>query len=115
MIITIDLNQVRNEKNNLSDFLKSKIQVIITINGDSLILDTGDEEPSIKSIKELLRKFLRQRCLEEKYGIIEEKKTYKIIERKDTKNAKLKDNEKRDSKRGGKPPSVYHTLPYLFP
>lgn len=45
MIITIDLNQVRNEKNNLSDFLKSKIQVIITINGDSLILDTEMKNP----------------------------------------------------------------------
>ena len=109
-MITIDLSQIKNEKGNLSDFLRSKIQVIITVNGDSLVLDTGKEEPSIKSVKILLKKFLRQRGLEDRYGVVEKKETYRFIE----KNVEQKHLEKQNSKKKGTSPSVYNTLPYLF-
>lgn len=110
-MITIDLSHIKNEKDTLSDFLRSKIWVVITVNGDSLTLDTGKEEPPVRSVKKLLKKFLRQRGLEDRYGVIEKKETYIMIE----KNVEQKHREKQNTRKKGAPPSVYDTLPYFFP
>lgn len=106
-MITIDLSQIKNEKGSLSDFLKSKIQVIITVKGDSLVLDTGEDKLPIKSVKMLLKKFLHQKGLEETYRVIEEKEVARIV--------KQKHREKQNIRKKGTPPSPYDTLPYFFP
>lgn len=110
-MITIDLSQIKNEKDNLSEFLKSRIQVTITVSEDSLILETGEEEPPVKSMKTLLKKFLRHRGLEDRYSVIEKKETYKVVE----KNVEQKQQKKQNAEKEGTPPSVYDTLPYFFP
>jgi hypothetical protein len=115
-LIAIDLSQIKNEKDNLSNFLKSKIQVIITVKGDSLFLDTGEEEPPIKSVKLLLKKFLSQKGLEDRYIVIEKKKTYSVIKKKEAARiVKQKHGKTQNTGKNVTPPSPNDLLPYFFP
>lgn len=106
-MIIIDFSEIKNEKGNLSDFLKSKIQVSIAVNGDSLVLDAGEEKLPKRSVKILLKKFLHQRGLEEAYRVIQEKEVARIVKRKH--------RGKQNTGKKGTPPSPYDTLPYYFP
>ena len=106
-MIIIEISEINNEKSNLSNFLKSTIQVSIAVKGDSLVLDAGKEKLPTSSVKRLLKKFLHQRGLEDTYRVIKEKEIIQIVKRKHS--------EKQHSRKKATPPSSYNTLPYFFP
>jgi hypothetical protein len=105
--MTVDLSQIRNEKNEISDFLESRIKVTITRRGDFLVLDLGEEKLPPKKVIMLLKKFLHQKSLEETYRVIVEKEAAKIVKQK---HEKRQNTEKKVSS-----PSPYDKLPYYFP
>jgi hypothetical protein len=103
----IELREINNETRPLSNFLKSAIQVSVAVKGNALVLDTGQEKLSTRSVKTLVKKFLHQQGLEDTYRVIKEKEILRIVKRKH--------GEKPHPRKKGTPPSSYNTLPYLFP
>ena len=72
-MITIDMSEIKEERNYLTDFLKTRIQVSIAVKGESLILDARKEKLLTMSIKAFVKRFLHQRGLSEAYRVIEER------------------------------------------
>jgi len=104
--MTVDLSQIKNEKNSISDFLRSRAKVTITTRGDFLVLDFGEEKLPKKVIM-LLKKFLHQKSLEETYRVIVEKEAAKIV--------KQKHEKRQNTGKKVTSPSPYDKLPYYFP
>ena len=106
-MIVVDLSEMKDELGDFSEFLKSKIRASIVVNGESLVLDTGEEKLLTKRVKTLVKKFLHQRGLAEAYKVIEAKEVVRV--------AKRKHGEKRKAAKKRTAPSPYDTLPYFFP
>ena len=106
-MIKIDLGDLEKEILNLSTFIESKNSFSITVMGKELIIDSGKEVPSARNVKELVKQFLHHKVLSESYRVIEENEVVRITKRKQ--ESKLKTRKK------GKKPSSYDTLPYFFP
>ena len=70
--ITIDMSELKVERNNLSSFLESKTQVPITIEGKMLIIDSKEETLSTRNVKTYVKRFLYHRGLYENYRVTEE-------------------------------------------
>ena len=105
-MITIDVSELRNECDELSEFLKSKLQASIIIK-DTMLVITPEETLSIKDAKEYVKRFLHYKGLSEICKVTEEKEVIKIAKRKKVGRQK--------PKKKGKEPTSYDTLPYFFP
>ncbi|MDQ1280499.1 MAG: hypothetical protein QG670_1762 [Thermoproteota archaeon] len=109
MLITIDISELENGRNGLSDFLRSRIHASITIKGKTLFLDLSEEKLSPRDVKTLVKSFLHREGLSEIYKVNEEKEVVKIFKRGNG------GERERRPKTKGTPPSSYDTLPYFFP
>jgi hypothetical protein len=106
VLITIDISELKSERDDLSEFLKSKLQASI-ITKDKMLVITSEERLSIKNVKEYVKRFFHHRGLSEIYRVIEEKDVIRITERKKV--------GKRKPEKKGTEPTSYDTLPYFFP
>jgi hypothetical protein len=98
---------MKQETDDLSTFLPSRLQVILTVRGDVFVLDTGDEKLPLQRVKMLLKKFLHQQNLEAMYKVMGEQEAARIV--------KQKRGQKQKVGKKGTAPSPYDTLPYFFP
>ena len=105
-MITIDIGELKNERDELSEFFKSKLRASI-IAKDKMLVITSEETLSAKDVKEHVKRFLHQKGLSEIYRVIEEKEVLRIIERKKVRKQK--------PEKKGIEPTSYDTLPYFFP
>ena len=95
--LKVDLGELKNEKEALSNFLRSKLKADVTSSGNRVILDS--EELSSKELERIVNKFVYHRNLMNKYWVALEGGVVKIN--------KLKHTEKREKqKKKGTPPST---------
>ena len=93
----MDLGELENERETLSDFLRAKLKVDITSSGNTVLVDSENLPP--KELKRLVNKFVYRRNLMNKYWVALESGVVKI-----NKFKRSEKHEKRKSKRT--PPST---------
>ena len=93
----MDLGELENERETLSDFLRAKLKVDITSSGNTVLVDSENLPP--KELKRLVNKFVYRRNLMNKYWVALESGVVKMN--------KFKRSEKHEKrKRKGTPPST---------
>jgi hypothetical protein len=98
---------MKQEKDDLSTFLPSRLQVILTVRGDVFVLDTGDEKLPLQRVKMLLKKFLHQQNLEAMYKVMGEQEAARIV--------KQKRGQKQKSRKEGNSPFTLRHVTLFFP
>ena len=95
--LTVDLGELDDEIESLSNFLRSKLKVDVTSTGTKMLI--GSENLSSKEVKRLVTKFLYRRNLMNKYWVALKGDVIKIN--------KFKRSEKHEKRKGkGTPPST---------
>ena len=94
----MDLGELENERETLSDFLRAKLKVDITSKGNKVLVVGGENLPP-KELKRLVNKFVYHRNLNHKYWVALESDLVKI-----NKFKRSEKHEKRKTK--GTPPST---------
>ncbi len=95
--LRVDLSELENERETLSDFLRAKLKVDITSSGNKVLVDS--ENLPQKELKRLVNKFVYHRNLNHKYWVALESNLVKI-----NKFKRSEKHEKRKEK--GTPPST---------
>jgi hypothetical protein len=95
--LEVDLGELKDERESLSSFLRSKLKVGVTSSGSKVFVDS--ENLSSKELKRFVNKFVYHRNLNTKYWVALEGDVVKIN--------KFKHSEKRGKQKGtGTPPSI---------
>jgi hypothetical protein len=95
--LKVDLGELKDERESLSTFLRSKLKVDVTSSGNKVLVDS--ENLSSKELKRMVNKFVYHRSLMNKYWVGLESGVIKIN--------KFKRSEKKEKgKRKGTPPST---------
>lgn len=70
--ITIRMNEIKDLAQNLADFLRERVGLDVSVQGDTLILNkgSGDKEFNRGRLKVYLKKFLHREGLRRKYRIL---------------------------------------------
>ena len=93
----MDLGELKDEKESLSSFLRSKLKVDVTSSGNKVLVDS--ENLSSKELKRIVNKFVYHRNLMNNYWVALESDVVKIN--------KFKRSEKQEKrKKKGTPPST---------
>ena len=81
-MISIDIDALKDEKDDLQAFLNEKLGV--QVNADSKSLSVGSEENKLSrgKVKDYTERFFYRRGLSEKYKVKIEKDAIKIVKRK---------------------------------
>jgi len=95
--LRVDLGELEEERETLSNFLRTKLKVDINSSGNKVLVDSESIPP--KELKRLVNKFVHRRNLMNKYWVALEKDVVKI-----NKFKRPEKNEKRKSK--ATPPST---------
>lgn len=95
--LKVDLGELEDERESLSSFLRLKLKVDVTSNGNKVLVDSENLSP--EELKKLVNKFVYRRNLMNKYWVALESDVVKIN--------KFKHVEKKEKrKRKGTPPSI---------
>ena len=95
--LKVDLGELKDERESLSSFLRSKLKVGVTSSDSKVFIDS--ENLSSKELKRFVNKFVYRRNLNNKYWVALEGDVIKIN--------KFKHSEKRGKQKGkGTPPSI---------
>jgi hypothetical protein len=95
--LRVDLSELENERESLSDFLRAKLKVDIASKGNKVLVDSENLPP--KELKRMVNKFVYHRNLNHKYWVALESGVVKI--------KKFKRSEKKEKrKEKGTPPST---------
>jgi len=95
--LKVDLGELEDERESLSNFLRLKLKVDVTLSGNRVLVDS--ENLSSKELKRMVNKFVYRRNLMDKYWVALESNVVKIN--------KLKRTEKKEKrKKKGTPPST---------
>jgi len=93
----VDLGELKDERESLSSFLRSKLKVDVTSSGNKVLVDSENLSP--QELKRMVNKFVYHRNLMNKYWVALESNVVKIN--------KFKHAEKKEKrKRKGTPPST---------
>jgi len=98
--LKVDLGELEDERESLSNFLRSKLKVDVTSSGNKVLVDC--ENLSSKELKRLVSKFVYRRNLMNKYWVALKGGVVKINK---FKRAKKKEERK---KKGTPPSTVSH-------
>ena len=74
--LKVDLGELKDEKESLSSFLRSKLKVDVTLSGNKVLVDS--ENLSSKELKRMVNKFVYHRNLMNKYWVALESGVVKI-------------------------------------
>lgn len=91
-MITIDISELKSERDNLSNFLKLKLRASIIVRDRSLVINS-EEVLSSRDVKAFVKRFLHHRGLSEIYRVIEEKKLSELLYEKLWENERLRRRE----------------------
>jgi len=95
--LKVDLGELKDERESLSSFLRSKLKVDVTSSGNKVLVDSENLSP--QELKRMVNKFVYHRNLMNKYWVALESNVVKIN--------KFKHAEKKEKrKRKGTPPST---------
>ena len=95
--LTVDLGKLEDERESLSNFLRSKLKVDVTSSGNKVLVDS--EKLSSKELKRLVNKFLYRRNLMNKYWVALKSGVVKI-------NKFKRAEKKKERKKKRTPPST---------
>ena len=95
--LKVDLGELEDERESLSNFLRLKLKVAVTLSGNKVLVDS--ENLSSKELKRMVNKFVYHRNLMDKYWVALESDVVKI-----NKFKRIEKKEKRKKK--GTPPST---------
>jgi hypothetical protein len=95
--LRVDLSELENERESLSDFLRAKLKVDIASKGNKVLVDSENLPP--KELKRLVNKFVYHRNLNHKYWVALESGVVKI-------NKFRRSEKKEKRKEKGTPPST---------
>jgi hypothetical protein len=95
--LKVDLGELKDERESLSDFLRVTLKVEVTSDGNNVLVDS--EKLSSEKLKILVNKFVYRRHLNNRYWIALEGSVIKINKFKDEKKSKKQ-------KKEGIPPST---------
>ena len=93
----MDLGELKDEKESLSSFLRSKLKVDVTSSGNKVLVDS--ENLSSKELKRMVNKFVYHRNLMNNYWVALESGVVKI-------NKFTRSEKKKKRKKKGTPPST---------
>jgi len=99
----VDLGELQDEVESLSNFLRSKLKVDVTSSGNKVYVDS--ESLSSKELKRFVTKFVYRRHLMNKYWVAQEKSVVKI---KKFKRSKKKEKREKREEKGTPPSTVKH-------
>jgi hypothetical protein len=94
--LKVDLGELESERESLSSFLRSKLDVAVTLRGNKLLVDSDFSSSS--ELKRLVNKFVYHRNLNHKYWVALENGVVKIN--------KLERSEKKGKQKKGTVPST---------
>ena len=96
--LQVDLGDLKNEKEQMSSFLQSKLKVSVTLVGDKLIVNS--EKLSVQELHRVVTKFVYHRNFNSTHWVSIERKSVKInrFKGKAKKNEKPKKNDKQKKK-----------------
>jgi hypothetical protein len=96
--LKVDLGELHDERDNLSSFLHSSLEIDVTSNGNELLVDSNALSP--QELKRTVRKFVYHRNLNNMYWVALENGVVKIH--------KFKSNTKKPKKRKkGETPAMF--------
>ena len=95
--LRVDLGELKDERETLSDFLHTRLKVDVTSNGNKVLVDSENLPP--EELKRMVNKFVYHRNLMNKYWVALESNIVKI-----NKFKRSEEQEKRKKK--GTPPST---------
>jgi len=98
--LRVDLGELANEGEALSDFLRSKLKGDVILNGDKLTVDSESLSP--KELKKLVNKFVYRRNLMNKYWVALENNLVRINK------FKRSEKKKKPRKKGTPPSTIRH-------
>lgn len=98
--LEVDLGEMKNEGESLSSFLRSKLKVDVTSEGNKVIVESENLSP--KELKRLVNKFVYRRHLMNEYWVALQSDVVRI-----NKFKRSEKDEKR-KKRGTKPSTIKH-------
>ena len=96
----MDLGELKDEKESLSSFLRSKLKVDVTLSGNKVLVDS--ENLSSKELKRMVNKFVYHRNLMNKYWVALESGVVKINK------FKLSEKKEKRKKKGTPPSTIKH-------
>jgi len=97
--LEVDLGELKDERESLSSFLRSKLKVDVALKGNKVVIDS--ENLSSKELKRMVNKFVYRRNLMNKYWVVLEDDVVKINKFEHSKKHKK-------SKRGITPSIIRH-------
>ena len=106
-MITIDVSEMKDERDRLAEFLRTKLSAPVEVKGKTLILKPVSPVSTAGDLKTLVKRFLHQRGLSESCRVTLEGDVLRVSRRKHS--------EGRRSEPKGTGPSSYSTVPYYFP
>jgi len=98
--LRVDLGELKDEKESLSNFLQSKLKVNVTSSGNKVLVDSENLSPT--ELKRLVNKFVYRRNLMNKYWVALESDVVKINK------FKRSEKQKKRKKKGTPPLTVSH-------
>ena len=81
-MVSIDVNELKDEVKSLQEFIGNKLGVEVKIDGKTMNIGSAEEQPSRGKVKEYVERFLHRRKLTDTYAIRSEKDTFKIVKKK---------------------------------
>lgn len=82
--VTIKLNELKDLAQNLADFLKQRVKVDVSVQGDTLVVSKGGAEKfSARRLKVYLKRFLHIEGLRETYRVLIKSGELNFIKKKE--------------------------------
>jgi len=106
-MITIDVSEMKDERDRLAIFLKSEHNLQVEAKGKSLVIQSGARALTSGDMKALVKRFLHRNGMSEDYRVTVEGELLRVTKRKH--------GEGRRREPEGTGPSSYSTVPYYFP
>lgn len=97
--LKVDLGELKDEKDSLSEFLSSKLKIDVTSSGNKLFVDS--EKLSIKELERLVNKFVYHQNLMDKYWVGLENDVVKIEKFEHSKKKEKRSKEHAHVRKGG--------------
>lgn len=81
-LISIDVDELKDEVNALQGFLQDKLSVEVKVEGKIMNLGAEEEKLSRSRVKDYVERFFHRKGLSDAYKVMNDKDTIKIVKKK---------------------------------
>jgi hypothetical protein len=81
-LISIDIGDLKDEVNDLQEFLKGKLIVDVKVEGKTMNVGAGEEKLSRGIVKDYVERFFYRKDLSDVYKVANNKDAFKIVKKK---------------------------------